>query len=220
MDGDGSGETDRRMQVGDLIEVPPLGRLRITSVTQRNWSRVGEATDASNRRWFWKQFVDRVGNAHRRGLQGELSTREQLGQGEIPALEVVPLAGTVPDHLLLVFPHIPMATIDTIRQAHHRHRGPAQRVGQAMADIIEARRSPDGTTTRSGRGSIPRTSGGRNRAASGCSTSAHQRSFPSRPPPPRSLRQGYCPDGWPGPVCTWCGPSASCCVASASRSPT
>lgn len=124
--------------VGERLAVEGIGELTVSSLTQRNWSRVGVATRGDDR-YFVKQFIDRVGGRHDRGYEGDRVTQEMLGDRVGEELRVVPVLGRVRDRLVTVSPLIPMQTIDSIGRATARHREPAGKVGAALADILRDR---------------------------------------------------------------------------------
>ena len=126
---------------GQTVAVDGLGSLTVRSVTQRNWSRVARA-EAGSTQYFVKQFVDRVGAPHRRGHLGDHATSEALGSEVLPGLHVVPALARDDELLLTVFPFIDMTTIDSIAHGRAHHRGPASRVGAALAGILETRTVP------------------------------------------------------------------------------
>lgn len=126
------------VRVGEIVDVDGLGPITIDRVTQRNWSRVALG-HRGDERFFVKQFVDRVGGRHDRGYDGDRRSQELLGDEVLPGVRVVPVAGRVPDRLITVNPHIDMTTIDSINQAWPRHREPASKVGEALAQILRDR---------------------------------------------------------------------------------
>lgn len=129
---------------GERIEVPGIGVLEIEHVTQRNWSRVAPARSGA-RRYFVKQFIDRIGRWHQRGFDGDASTAALLGCN-IAGVRVLPALHKDVERLLVVFPYVEMTTIDSFT-GRHRDRihevAIADRVGTAMADILRARRSTE-----------------------------------------------------------------------------
>jgi hypothetical protein len=129
----------RAFEVGERIEIAGLGSIEISTLTQRNWSRVGVATHGDTR-YFVKQFIDRVGGRHDKGYDGDRASQEMLGETVGTSLRVVPVVGREQDRLITVSPMIPMHTIDSIGRARARHREPAAKVGAALAEILEERR--------------------------------------------------------------------------------
>lgn len=126
---------------GQTLDVDGLGALEVDDVTQRNWSRVAVAHIGDDR-YFVKQFIDRVGAPHRRGHLGDCATSQSLGDEVLPGLHVVPALARDNELLLTVFPFIEMTTIDSIAHGRAHHRGPASRVGAALAGILETRSVP------------------------------------------------------------------------------
>ncbi|MDW3220182.1 MAG: hypothetical protein R8F63_16335 [Acidimicrobiales bacterium] len=125
-------------RVGEELDVPGVGVVTVESFTQRNWSRVGMAA-GEDRRYFVKQFIDRVGGRHDKGYEGDRVTQELLGERVGESLRVVPILGRLTERLITVSPLIPMHTIDSIGTATARHREPAAKVGAALADILRER---------------------------------------------------------------------------------
>ncbi|MFT5202499.1 MAG: hypothetical protein ACI9C1_001889 [Candidatus Aldehydirespiratoraceae bacterium] len=129
--------------VGEVLDVPQLGSITVESYTQRNWSRVGVA-NMDGQQFFIKQFVDRVGGRHDKGYDGDRTTQELLGDRVGSMLRVVPILGRIEERLIAVSPLIPMQTIDSIGTATKKHRGPAAKVGEALAEILREREVSEG----------------------------------------------------------------------------
>ena len=126
----------------EALLIDGVGKVTLGVVTQRNWSRVGIATKPDGQRFFCKQFVDRLGTAHPRGFDGELRTRDVIGEPSVAGLSVVPVAGLDRSRLIMLFPYFDMETIDSMSFSSFRHRAAAERVGVALAEILEERRVP------------------------------------------------------------------------------
>ncbi|MEM7142428.1 MAG: hypothetical protein AAF548_15495 [Actinomycetota bacterium] len=122
------------LEIGETIDVPGCGPLVIESIAQRNWSRVGVATGPDGR-YFVKQFVDRIGRRHARGFEGDRATLAEIGEC-VGGVNVVPVIGRLDERLITVSPNIEMYTVESISGPKRRGLEPAQRIGQAMADIL------------------------------------------------------------------------------------
>ncbi len=136
----------RPVALHETLECEGIGDLLITSVKQRNWSRVARA-EQGDTQYFVKQFVDRVGGRHDWGFRGDYEVMSSLGDELSCGVRVVPLLGRIEDRLVSISPHIEMSTIDSINWASARHGERARRVGFALRSILEGRGVPDDPTT-------------------------------------------------------------------------
>ncbi len=134
----GDDESVAPVTVGDTLDIDGLGPLLVRSTTQRNWSRVGVA-EGGDQRFFIKQFIDRVGRAHRKGYLGDIATVDASGP-EVPGgVRVVPIVGTDRGRLVNVSPFIEMSTVDEIVHDDHEAFELTAAVGQALATILTER---------------------------------------------------------------------------------
>jgi hypothetical protein len=93
-------------------------KIQLREVNQRNWSRVGTGTctnvGAPGTKCFVKQYIDRTKTPHREHLkyeyEGALAAHRILGK----IVTVPPLLFTDKRHLLNVFEHIELITIDEL----------------------------------------------------------------------------------------------------------
>ena len=146
------------IEPGETLEIPGCPAIRIDSVTQRNWSRVGVASGPDGT-YFVKQFIDRVGRRHARGYEGDNAALAAVGE-EISGVRVVPVVGRVPERLFTVSPHIEMRTLESMSRRHRTGATESHRVGQAMADILLAcRLDDDPTMVRTWKGIDPKNIG-------------------------------------------------------------
>ncbi len=131
------------LTTGEVIAIAGIGTLRVGEVTERNWSRVAKASGPDGQLYFCKQFIDRVGRAHPRGFAGELATRACMNQRPLAAAERIPLIGQIDQRLIMVFPHVPMTTIDSMRRSSVADLEATRRVGELLAEIVDTQRSPN-----------------------------------------------------------------------------
>ncbi|MEZ5246664.1 MAG: CDP-glycerol glycerophosphotransferase family protein [Acidimicrobiales bacterium] len=148
----------RGIEPGEVLEIPDHPPLVIESVIQRNWSRVGIASNDDGR-FFVKQFIDRIGRSHERGYDGDEAALAAVGD-RIGDVRVVPVVGRIPERLITVSPFVEMSTLESISRRHRKGAADARRVGQAMADILLAcRLEDDPDTVRTWKGMDPKNIG-------------------------------------------------------------
>lgn len=135
-------EPVRLLRIGEVIECDGLPPMTVTTVTQRNWSRVATAA-AGPDRFFVKQFVDRVGAPHDKGFRGDQEVMESLDREVCPGLSVVPVIGRDQDRLLAISPYIEMSTIDSIGRSRDWDVERAATVGVALRTLLDNRTIED-----------------------------------------------------------------------------
>lgn len=111
--------------------------LRIHSVHQRNWSRIGEATNAEGDRRFIKQFVDARGRWLSELFDAELSATTLLARVRPTSFEVVEPIATVREGLIAVYPFVELERLDLLLDRDDRQVGDVAASLAAMVEELE-----------------------------------------------------------------------------------
>ncbi|NNE74429.1 MAG: hypothetical protein HKN26_12250 [Acidimicrobiales bacterium] len=125
------------LEDGELFTLDDGTELIVGSLTQRNWSRVARGRH-DGQDCFVKQFIDRTGAVHAKGLAGELATQGWLVADPPPDVTVVPVRAHSTERHVLVYPFVEMRTVDQLAVDGDLPAALASRLGTVLRSVLNA----------------------------------------------------------------------------------